>query len=83
MNKDMNKNWDKEFKYSRMFLGGATIENLDFAELIDKYEPIVGDFWYLDPPYFVAHEKGNKYYQHNIYSYIHTRRYNMSCLLYF
>jgi len=73
MVKDWNKNWEEEFKYSREKIGGATIENLDFAELIDKYEPRSGDFWYLDPPYFVAHEKGNKYYQHNFNADDHLR----------
>ena len=64
MNKDMNKDWEAELTYSRKFLGGATIENLDFAELIDRYKPRKGDFWYLDPPYFIATEKGD-YYKHN------------------
>jgi len=64
MNKDMNKNWDEEFQYSRQFLAGATIENLDFETLFNKYEPRNGDFWYLDPPYFVATEKGS-YYMEN------------------
>ena len=73
MIKDWNKNWEKEFKYSRRKIGGATIENLDFAELIDRYNPREGDFWYLDPPYFVAHEKGNKYYQHNFNADDHLR----------
>ncbi len=73
MVKDWNKNWKEEFEYSRMKIGGATIENLDFAELIDKYKPRKDDFWYLDPPYFVAHEKGNKYYQHNFNHEDHLR----------
>jgi len=64
MNKDMNKDWDKEFKYSKRFLGNATIENLDFETLFSKYVPREGDFWYLDPPYFIATEKGN-YYMNN------------------
>ena len=64
MNKDMNKNWDNEFKYSRNFLGNSTIENLDFETLFNKYEPREDDFWYLDPPYFIATEKGN-YYMNN------------------
>ena len=64
MNKDMNKNWEKELTYSRKFLGGATIENLDFGELVDKYKPKKDDFWYLDPPYIVATEKGT-YYNHS------------------
>ena len=29
-NKDMVKDWDKELRYSRKAIGGATIENLDF-----------------------------------------------------
>ena len=72
MNKDMNKNWDEEFKYSRMFLGGATIENLDFGTLFDKYYPKEDDFWYLDPPYIVATEKGS-YYMNNFTIEDHTR----------
>jgi len=64
MNKDMNKDWDKEFKYSKRFLGNATIENLDFETLFSKYVPREEDFWYLDPPYFIATEKGN-YYMNN------------------
>jgi DNA adenine methylase len=72
MNKDMNKNWDEELKYSRMFLGGATIENLDFGTLFDKYYPKEDDFWYLDPPYMVATEKGS-YYMNNFTLEDHTR----------
>ena len=72
MNKDMNKNWDEEFKYSKMFLGGATIENLDFGTLFDKYYPKEDDFWYLDPPYIVATEKGS-YYMNNFTIEDHTR----------
>ena len=64
MNKDMKKDWGKEFKYSRKALGGATIENLDFETLFDKYEPRKDDYWYLDPPYIVATEKGT-YYMNN------------------
>ena len=72
MNKDMNKNWDEEFKYSKMFLGGATIENLDFGTLFDKYYPKEDDFWYLDPPYIIATEKGS-YYMNNFTIEDHTR----------
>ena len=72
MNKDMNKNWDEEFEYSRMFLGGATIENLDFGTLFDKYYPKEDDFWYLDPPYIIATEKGS-YYMNNFTIEDHTR----------
>ena len=72
MNKDMNKNWDEEFEYSRMFLGGATIENLDFGTLFDKYYPKEDDFWYLDTPYIIATEKGS-YYMNNFTIEDHTR----------
>jgi DNA adenine methylase len=72
MNKDMNKNWDKEFRYSRKALGGATIENLDFETLFDKYEPRKDDYWYLDPPYIIATEKGS-YYMNNFTIEDHTR----------
>ena len=64
MNKDMNKNWDDELKYSRSYLKGSTIENLDFETLFNKYEPKKDDFWYLDPPYIVATEK-KSYYMNN------------------
>jgi len=72
MNKDMNKDWEAELTYSRKFLGGATIENLDFSELVDKYKTKSGDFWYLDPPYIVATEKGT-YYNHSFTMEDHER----------
>jgi len=72
MTKDMNKNWEEEFKYSRKKIGGSTIENLDFGDLIDRYKPKNGDFWYLDPPYFIATDKGD-YYQHNFNAEDHLR----------
>lgn len=71
-NKDMNKDWDKELTYSRKKIAGATIENLDFAELIEKYPPSKEDFWYLDPPYFIATDKGN-YYRNNFDNEDHKR----------
>ena len=72
MNKDMNKNWRDELEYSKMHIGGTTIENLDFATLVDKYNPKEGDFWYLDPPYFIATDKGN-YYMNNFDAEDHIR----------
>ena len=62
--KDWKKDWGAELKYSREKIAGATIENLDFGDFIDRYKPRNGDFWYLDPPYFIATDKGD-YYQHN------------------
>ena len=60
MNKDLNKNFDMELEYSRKFIGGSTIENLDFEELVRRYKPRKGDLWYLDPPYFIATEKAEQ-----------------------
>ena len=71
-NKDMNKDWEKELRYSRNHIGGSTIENLDFAELVEKYTPNREDFWYLDPPYFIATDKGD-YYMNNFSSEDHFR----------
>ena len=71
-NKDMNKDWETELRYSRAHIGGTTIENLDFAELVAKYTPDKEDFWYLDPPYFIATDKGD-YYMNNFTSEDHLR----------
>ena len=69
---DAKRDWEFELKYSREHIGQATIENLDFAELVEKYPPREEDFWYLDPPYFVATEKGD-YYMNNFNSGDHLR----------
>ena len=61
MKKDLNKNYEDELKYSRRFIKDATIENLDFEILFDKYKPREKDFWYLDPPYIVASERKEYY----------------------
>ncbi len=73
--KDMHKNYEMELKYSREYLGGTTIENLDFEELVDKYPPRKDDFWYLDPPYFIATDKIGKgdYYMNCFKSEDHLR----------
>ena len=61
MKKDLNKNYEDELKYSRKFIKDATIENLDFEILFEKYKPREKDFWYLDPPYIVASERKEYY----------------------
>lgn len=59
--------WDtkmiEELKMSREKLNGATIENMDYGKLIDRYDVREGDFFYLDPPYVIADTK--KYYRNN------------------
>ena len=76
MNKDLNKNFDSELEYSRRFIGGSTIENLDFEELVRRYKPRKGDLWYLDPPYFIATEKAEQkrdYYMNTFNAEDHIR----------
>mgnify|MGYP003625867723 FL=1 len=52
----------KELKWSRKMMNGILIENLDFRELVKRYEPQKDDCWYLDPPYVVAGEKKTYYF---------------------
>ena len=52
----------EELKWSRKMIDGVIVENLDFRELVKRYEPQEGDCWYLDPPYVVAGEKKNYYF---------------------
>jgi len=61
----------EELKYSRKKFNNTTIENLDFEDLINKYKPEEGDFWYLDPPYVVADKR--KYYSNNFTFEDHVR----------
>ena len=72
MQKDLKKKYKEELRYTREKIGGATIENLDFEELVDRYNPQKRDFWYLDPPYFVATER-NDYYRQNFTIDDHSR----------
>jgi len=51
----------KNLRYSRDYIGGSTIENLDFRDLVCRYKPKSGDMWYFDPPYIVATEKKDYY----------------------
>jgi len=49
---------------SKRKLENTMIENLDFRVLFEKYPTREDDFWYFDPPYVVAGERGD-YYVHN------------------
>ena len=51
-----------EVAWSRRHLDGVIIENLDYRELVERYEPRKDDFWYMDPPYMVAGEKKDYYF---------------------
>lgn len=61
----------EEIKWSRKQLDGVIIENLDYRELVKRYAPEKGDFWYMDPPYIVAGEKKD-YYFHDFDMEMHT-----------
>ena len=52
----------EEVKWSKKQLDGVIVENLDFKELVKRYEPREDDFWYMDPPYVVAGEKKDYYF---------------------
>jgi len=51
-----------EIEYSRKYFDNVMIENFDYRELINKYPPTLGDFWYLDPPYVAATERHDYYF---------------------
>ena len=61
--------WNEEMwtclETSRRKLDNAMIENLDFRTLIEKYPTRDYDFWYFDPPYVIAGERGD-YYMHSL-----------------
>ena len=52
-------------KTSKLKLKDTMIENLDFRELFHRYPTRKDDFWYLDPPYVIAGERGD-YYVHSL-----------------
>ena len=60
-----------ELKQSKEKLNGSTIENLDFAELINRYTMREGDFVYLDPPYVIADKKD--YYRNRFDNDMHNK----------
>ena len=61
--------WNKEMwnclSVSKEKLEDTMIENLDFRELLKKYPTREDDFWYFDPPYVIAGERGD-YYVHSL-----------------
>ena len=75
--------WDTkiadDLKLSKLKLNGATIENLSFSELIPRYEPRKGDFFYMDPPYVIADKK--KYYRNNFNEELHIELKRLSDLI--
>jgi len=72
--------WNEEMwnclKTSKQKLENTMIENLDFRELLHRYPPREDDFWYLDPPYVVAGERGD-YYVHSLDMDDHDALYQM------
>lgn len=65
----------EELKISKKKLDGATIENMDFEELIDRYKIRDEDFVYLDPPYIIADNKD--YYRNRFDLKMHERLKNV------
>ena len=53
--------WEN-FQESKRKLEGSIIENLDFRELFERYPTKENDFWYFDPPYVIAGERGDYYF---------------------
>ena len=47
---------------SRKKMDGVLIENFDFRTLFSKYPVKEKDFWYFDPPYVIAGERGDYYF---------------------
>ena len=61
-------------KLSRNKLNGTTIENCDYADLIDKHKGKENSFWYLDPPYVITDVKS--YYKYNFSIDDHQKMFN-------
>ena len=59
-------NWDTDtldfIHIGRKKLMHTIIENFDFRELHKRYPVKKGDFWYYDPPYVRAGERGDYYF---------------------
>tara|TARA_R100000687_G_scaffold78469_1_gene71866 strand:+ start:243 stop:1070 length:828 start_codon:yes stop_codon:yes gene_type:complete len=67
--KDTKWNVDivKELEVSKRKLDNCTIENMNYSDLVKRYEPREGDFFYFDPPYVVTDRKTNKNYYRNVF----------------
>lgn len=74
---DWNKAMLTCLKTTRRKLDNAMIENLDFRELFGRYPTREDDFWYFDPPYVIAGERGD-YYFHNLTNKDHVDLFNMA-----
>lgn len=61
---------------TRRKLDNTMIENLDYRELFKRYPTREGDFWYFDPPYVIAGERGD-YYIHNLNNKDHIELFDM------
>jgi DNA adenine methylase len=88
MSKDTYWNPSKmieELKLSKEKLSGSTIENMDFKELIARYDSRPNDFFYFDPPYVVAetakNTHGDDYYRHIFNSSDHEKLRNLALYL--
>ena len=61
----ISSNWNRELlndlEETRSKLDNILFENMDFRDLYKKYPSKKNDFWYLDPPYVVATERGDYY----------------------
>lgn len=73
---DWGENTWNSLEESRRKLDNTMIENLDFRELLKRYPPKDDDFWYLDPPYYIAGERGD-YYLHSLSNEDHLDLFNM------
>ena len=62
---------------SRDKLKNAMIENSDFRELYNRYKTKENDFWYFDPPYVIAGERGD-YYFHSLKNQDHVDLFNIA-----
>ncbi len=78
--KEKNSWNDNKWNYlmqSKNKLKNTMIENLDFRELYKRYPVKEEDFWYFDPPYVVAGERGD-YYFHSLNNEDHIALFEMA-----